>query len=231
MKRYWIILLAMLLLASWCMPAVVAKSSEKSVVSQFELTIGNPDGTIGSGKMTFNAKAEWYVFNGKGLTPGQAYRLTINGESLVTGTADPEGKLHLEGACTAPVRTVTVTPVTAKKQADLLVTSCGYASRTTDYTVVYLDLQGYLRGPDGEPIPGATLEVYLSDKSTLLMDDGGSTCTVTTGPDGSWDTGYIYVSHYGWRWYPSPGSEVVNHVFLHFAGDGQYTEAWSYMNL
>jgi len=219
----------MLLLAAFCATAVVAKPPEKAAVSQFEVTIDNPDGTIGSGKMTVNEKEAWYVFNGKKLTPGETYYLAIDGEPLSSGMADTDGTLHLEGACTVTVDTVTVTTVTIKQSA-FSWSGCGYATRTSDSLVLYIFMDGYLKGPDGEPIPGANLDVYLADRETRLTNDAGNTCSMTTGANGQWSMGYtwdFYVTHYGWIWYPKSGSEVTKQVAVHFAGNDQYSEAWS----
>lgn len=218
----------MLLLAAVCTTAVVAMPPEKAAVSQFEVTIDNPDGTVGSGKMIVNEKSEWYVFNGKGLTPGETYYLKINGDLITIGTADSDGLLHLEGACSVAVEVVTVTTQTIKQSA-LSLSGCGYATRPSDNLVVYICLDGRLKGPDGEPIPGATIDLFLADKVTRLTDDAGNTWTTTTNAEGGWSFGYnwdLFVTHYGWSWYPSPGSEVMNHVAIHFAGNDQYAEAW-----
>jgi len=230
MKRtFGIVVLAMMLLACFCTTAVVATPSEKSAVAQFEVTIDNPDGTTGSGKMTVNQKEMQYVFNGKRLTPGETYYLNVNGELLNSGTADVGGGLHLEGACAVKAETVTVTTVTIKQSA-LSWSGVGYATRTSDSLVLYIFLDGRLIGPDGEPIPGANLDVYLADRETRLTNDAGNTCSMTTDANGHWSMGYtwdFYVTHYGWIWYPKPGSEVTKQVAVHFAGNDQYSEAWS----
>jgi hypothetical protein len=226
-RRFAIVVLAILLLAAFCTTVVVAKPSEKSPVAQFELVIDNPDGTSGTGKITVDQNEDWYVFNGKRLTPGETYSLFINGEVLNAGTADADGKLHLEGTCTMTVETVTVTIVTLKQSA-FSWSGCGYASNY-DGLVLYIFFDGYLKGPDGEPIPGATIDLYLEDKVTLLTDDALNTRTMTTDANGRWYIGYtwdFYVTHYGWMW-SGPGSEVTNHVALYFAGNDQYSEAWS----
>jgi hypothetical protein len=227
--RFAIVALAILLLVAFCTTVVVAKPSEKSPVSHFEVVIDNPDGTTGTGKIMVNQIEEWYVFNGKRLTPGETYSLFINGEVLNSGTADADGRLHLEGTCTMTVETVTVTIVPIKQSA-FSWSGFGYATRPSDYAVLYIFFDGYLRGPDGEPIPGATIDLYLEDKVTPLTDDAGNTRTMTTDANGHWRNGYdwdFYVTHYGWSWYPLPSSEVTNHVALHFPGNDQYSEAWS----
>jgi PKD repeat protein len=305
MRRTVGIAVLALLLLSLCAIPVVAKPPAKSAVSQFEVTIENPDGTTGSGIMTVNQKAAWYVFNGKKLTPGETYDLAVNGALLASGTAGTDGRLHLEGACAVKVETVTVTvaappvaPVAAfaatptdlsvaftdqstgatswvwdfgdggsstdqsptyvyaaagTYTVKLTVTGPGGTDEATqtvtvttvtlkesfvswwtfgytyyaDKTVAWIELTGHLRGPDGEPIPGATLDVYLEDRVTPLTDDSGNEVTVTTDAYGCWQVYYCMVSHYGWVWAPATADIVTQRVAVHFAGNAQYSEAWS----
>lgn len=227
-RKVGIAVLAMLLLAAVCTTAVVAKPPEKAPVSHFEVTIENPDHTMGSGKMVVNEKANKYVFNAERLTPGETYCLSINGELIATGTADPYGVLHLKGSCTVTVETVRVT-IKPTKQSTLFLegVDCGWVPG--DDVVAFISLEGRLIGPDWEPIPGATLDLYLSDRVTRLEDGAGGTWTTTTDADGSWSFGGnrdLFVSHYGWSDVVS-ASEITKYVTVHFAGDGQYSEAWA----
>ncbi len=236
MKRILVItVLAVLLLSTVGATMATAKDNQpagKSKIYQYSKQID----PAGQGKLVINEKTLTYTFEGKGCTAGETYYLYyMDGATRVDlgwAPADTYGNVRITGSYESGISReqfaaaqVTKTPAITLKQANNLVGGPGYGTGP-DGVVTLLFTDGRLIGPDGEPIPDATIEVYLADRVTPLTVDGSTTpLTITTGATGFWWTGYAPISHYGWRGLSQP-PDILNYVAFYFPGNDQYSAAW-----
>ncbi len=170
MKRMMVIAIMvclLLLAATGAAAAAGPKLPPSQRVAQFNVTFDNDV----VGKLSVNTNAWTYVMNAHGLEPGKMYYFYRLGgfPAIGSGTADPDGNLHLRGSWDPQLVDPLIRSGTAFILSDGPLTGSCLSTRMTSGTfkgILRTTVFGTLSTAGGVPLPGQSITIIWHKRTT-----------------------------------------------------------------